>query len=85
MPTALRLTARVQAGHRIEIITPELAEGEDVDVFVVMPDAPKSVAPAATAGTLMEFLDSLPPGPRSAPTWEAVERNLQEERESWDR
>ena len=81
MQTALRLTTRVQAGHRLEINAPELPEGAEVDVFVVLPDTPR---PAAVP-SLMEFLDSLPPGPRSAPTWEQVERHLQEERASWER
>ncbi len=81
MQTALRLTARVQAGHKLEIIAPELIEGEAVEVFVVMPESPK---PATKASSLMEFLDLLPPGPRSAPTWEEIERNLQEDRDAWD-
>ncbi len=34
MQTALRLTARVQAGHRLEIVAPELPEGEEVTVLV---------------------------------------------------
>lgn len=38
MQTALRLTARVQAGHRLEIIAPELVEGEEVVVIVTSPD-----------------------------------------------
>ena len=38
MQTALRLTARVQADHKLEIIAPELTEVEEVDIFVVMPE-----------------------------------------------
>jgi Fe2+ transport system protein FeoA len=34
MQTALRLTARIQAGHKLEIVAPELAEGEEVTVVV---------------------------------------------------
>jgi hypothetical protein len=30
-------------------------------------------------------LDSLPPGPRSAPTWDEIERQFREERGAWDR
>ena len=35
--------------------------------------------------SVLEFLDSLPSGPRSAPTWDEVERRFQEERDAWDR
>jgi len=82
MQTALRVTTRVLPGHRLEIVAPELTDGDAVEVFVVM-DRPAETA--AQPLSLMEFLDSLPPGPRSAPTWEEIERNLQEDRDSWDR
>lgn len=44
MQTALRLTTRVQAGHKLEIIAPEITEGEEVDIVVTqaggaIPDA----------------------------------------------
>ncbi len=35
--------------------------------------------------SVLEFLDALPPGPRSAPTWDEIERRFQEERAAWDR
>ncbi len=41
MQTALRVSARVLPGRRLEIAAPELIEGEDVEVFVVMPETPK--------------------------------------------
>ena len=85
MQAALRVTTRVLPGHRVEIVAPELTDGEAVEVFVVMPNISYTVAPARSAPSLMEFLDSLPPGPQSAPTWEEIERNLQEDRDSWDR
>ncbi len=87
MQTALRITTRVLPGHRVEIVAPELTDGDAVEVFVVMPEAadvPES-EPAVPAQSLMEFLDTLPSGPRSAPTWEEIERTLQEERNAWDR
>lgn len=85
MQTALRVTTRVLPGHRVEIVAPELPDGEAVDVFVVMPAPVRSTEPVTRTTSLMEFLDALPPGPRSAPTWEEIERNLQEDRNSWDR
>jgi len=87
MQTALRITTRVLPGHRVEIVAPELTDGEAVEVFVVMPEAavPPERKPAVPAQSLMDFLDALPPGPRSAPTWEEIEHTLQEERNAWDR
>jgi hypothetical protein len=35
--------------------------------------------------SVLEFLDALPPGPRSAPSWDEIERQFQEERDAWDR
>jgi hypothetical protein len=84
MRTALRVTTRVLPGHRVEIVAPELTDGEAVEVFVVA-ERPVQAEAQATAPTLMEFLDSLPPGPRSAPTWEQIEQNFQRDRDSWDR
>ncbi len=77
---ALHTTARVQPGSRIEITAPELKEGQDVDVFLI----PRP-SESQTRGSVLEFLDSLPPGPRSAPTWDDIERQFQEERDSWGR
>jgi hypothetical protein len=80
--TALHLTTRVGPGHRIEITAPQLVEGATVEVFLIM------AAPAETQGprrSMMDFLETLPPGPRSAPTWEEFERQFDEERNSWDR
>ena len=89
MQTALRVTTRVLPGHRVEIVAPELPDGEAVDVFVVMPNT-AAVLPAAEPengqrGSIWQLIQSLPPGPRSASTWEEIERNLQEDRNSWDR
>jgi hypothetical protein len=78
--SALHTTARVQPGSRIEITAPGLKEGQDVDVFVI--PRPFDNRPRRS---ILEFLDSLPPGPRSAPTWNEIERQFQEERGAWDR
>ena len=59
--TALHTTARVQSGNKIEITAPELKEGQDVDVFLI--PRPSVSGPRRS---VLEFLDSLPPGPRSA-------------------
>jgi hypothetical protein len=80
LQNALHVTARVQSGNKIEISAPGLHEGQDVDVYLV----PR---PAATPSrpSVLEFLDSLPEGPRSAPTWDEVERQFQQQRDAWDR
>ncbi len=77
--TALHTTARVQSGNKVEITAPELKEGQDVDVFLI----PR---PPATHRhrSVLEFLDSLPAGPRNAPTWDEVESPFQEERDAWE-
>jgi len=77
---ALHATARVQPGNKIEITAPELKEGQDVDVFLIA--RPSQSHPGRS---VLEFLDSLPPGPRSAPTWDEIEGRIQEERNAWDR
>ena len=80
LQNALHITARVQSGNKIEITAPGLQEGQDVDVYLV-PRPSKT----PSRRSVLEFLDSLPSGPRSAPTWDEVERRFQEERDAWDR
>jgi len=74
--TALHTTARVQSGNKIEIAAPELKEGQDLDVFLI--PRPSVNQPRRS---VLEFLDSVPPGPRSAPTWDEFERRFQDGRD----
>jgi len=78
MQTALRLETTVLPGHRLEVTAPELPEGAKVEVIVVLPEKPETVS-------MLDFLESLPPGPRAFPTWEEYERHLREEKDSWER
>ena len=80
MQTALRLETTVLPGHRLEVSAPELPEGVKVEVIVILPQKPKP-----QFGSALEFLESLPPGPRAFSTWDEYERHLKEERDSWDR
>jgi hypothetical protein len=80
MQTALRMETTVLPGHRIEVIAPELPEGAKVEVTVVLPERPKP-----QFGSALDFLESLPPGPRAFKTWEEYEQHLREEKDSWDR
>ncbi len=84
MQTALKITTHILPGHRLEIVAPELAEGQPVEVFVVASEpAPAPKAEGRTS--IWELIQTLPPGPHSASTWEEIERNLQEDRDAWDR
>jgi len=80
--TAIRLTTRVLPGKRIQVTAPELAEGEDVELIVLRPEG--AAAPQEPQG-VWDWLQSLPPVQRTAKEWGEVEREFQEERESWDR
>lgn len=75
----LRLETTILPGHRLEVSSPELPEGAKVEVIVVLPSERK-----AHFNSALEFLDSLPPGPRAFKTWEQYEQHLQEDRDSWD-
>ncbi len=80
MQSALHITTKVLPGNKIEIIAPGLAEGTAVEVFLVLSE------PLEHGGrSVLEFLDSLPAGPRSSKTWTEIEQHIQEERNSWER
>jgi hypothetical protein len=80
MQTALRMEATILPGHRLEISAPELPEGVKVEVIVILPGKPE---PRFTS--TLEFLESLPPGPRAFKTWDEYEQHLREEKDSGDR
>jgi hypothetical protein len=80
MQAPLRIKTTVLPGHRIEITAPELPEGAKVEVIVALPATPKP-----QFGSALEFLESLPSGPRAFPTWEEYERHLREEKDAWER
>ena len=92
MQAAIKLTARVLPGHRIEIVAPELPEGKDVEVFVALPAALPDETILRAASTqektrpyvsILDFIDSLPPSTMTAEDWERREREIQEEKNSW--
>ncbi|HZP80324.1 MAG TPA: hypothetical protein VFB21_01680 [Chthonomonadaceae bacterium] len=86
MQAALKLKAPILPGKRIEFTAPELPESGEVELIVVLPEnaVPAPEEQAKPQG-VWDYIQSLPPGPRSAATWEEIERNFQEERNSWDR
>jgi len=80
MQTTLRLQTTVLPGHRLEVSAPELPEGAKVEVIVVLPKQPEP-----RRMSMLEFLETLPPGPLLFPTWEEYEQYLREEKDSWER
>ena len=79
MSTTLHMQTTILPGHRLEISDPVLPEGAKVAVTVVVPEELPQFASA------LEFLESLPAGPRAFKTWEEYERHLQEEKDAWER
>ena len=61
---------------------PEAAAGQVVEVTVTVPDPAPADKPAMG---IYDLIKSFPPGPRSAESWEEIERQFREERDSWDR
>lgn len=80
---SVKQIVRVMPGHRVEIVAPELTEGEEVEV-IVSPRTPRT-SRAPTALSVLSFIASLPDGPRAFATWDEYEQHLRQERESWDR
>jgi hypothetical protein len=78
MQPALHLTTKVLPGNKIEIEIPEGEIGDTVDVFVVLPEKPR-----AKTRSVMEIIEEVHSKrlPRSA---EDIDRQLREERDSWD-
>lgn len=85
MQSALKLRTTILPGHRIEITAPELPESEEVEIIVVLPEpaAPLLEKPRQFKD-VMEFLNSLTPVQRTPEEWAEVERQIQEEKNSWD-
>lgn len=84
MQAALKLTARVLPGKRIEVTAPELTEGEDVELIVLKPEPALTPEPTHYVSAL-DYLDSLPPSQLTIEDWERIEKEIQEEKNSWER
>ena len=86
MATALVYSTRILPDRRIEISAPELPEQGEVEIIVVLPKENANGNGKATEfPDVVAFLDSLPGVKRTATEWEAIEREFQEERDSWER
>jgi hypothetical protein len=86
MQAALRLKAQILPGKRVEFTAPELPERGEVELIVVFPDQEDPTdEPLRSFASAQEYLDSLPPLPRSAEEWAQVEREFATERDAWER
>ena len=81
MQSAIKLTTTVLPGNRVEIVAPELVEGEDVELIILKAEnGNKKQRQFASA---WEYIESLNPVERTAEEWEEIEREFYEERSSW--
>ena len=78
MENALHIKTSVPPDKRIEIPVPDFDAGTPIDVFLVA-----SQDPTPSNQSVLEYLESLPPGPRLSDSWEEIEESLRAERESW--
>lgn len=78
MQSALHVTTKVLPGNKIEVELPPGSEGEEVNVFIVLPQ------PKAKRGNVLEILEEAHRH-RIGMTAEQIDHYLREERESWDR
>jgi hypothetical protein len=79
MESALRISTNILPGKRIEITAPELPEEGRVDLIVLLPEQPPK-----TIG-ILDYIDAMPVRERSADYWAERDRELQADRDSWDR
>jgi len=79
MQTILHTETTVLPGNRVEVSAPQLPEGAKVEVTVALAEQPTQ-----ERVSLVDFLKTLPPGPRAFKTWEEYEEFLRKEKESWD-
>lgn len=78
MQSAIRITTKVLAGNKLEIQVPPGSVGEEVEVFVIIPEKPQS-----RRRKVLELLTEIRSRHVSR-TVEEIDRELEEERNSWD-
>ncbi len=78
MQTALHFKAQVLPGNKVEIHSPELSEGEPVDVFVILPEQKRS-----NRDSVLDLIESIR-SKHPFRTPEDIDKQLQGEREAWD-
>ncbi len=84
--TAIRMKTRVLPGKRIEVVAPELAEGDNVELILLKEqDTNADQQPGPRKQGVWDWIQSLPPSNRTPAEWAEIEREFREERDSWDR
>ena len=78
MQSALRITTKVLPGNKIEVQLPPGSEGEEVDVFIVLPEKSK-----AERRNVLKIIEEARKRHASR-TAEDIDRQLRVERDSWD-
>ncbi len=79
MQRALRMTALVQPGGKVEVTDADLPEGQSVEVIVLLP-SPSAVPRRSILDVLAEA-----PGHLAFQTADEVDAFLGEERDAWER
>lgn len=79
MQSAIRITTKVLPGNKVEIQLPSGSVGEEVEVFVILPEKPQ-----IGRRKVLEILEEIH-SRHTFRTIEEIDRKLQSERDSWDR
>ena len=106
MQTAIKINTRVLAGSRVEFTSPELVEGEYLELIVLKNANSEPARPyismldiaaklhkdrsaedsyALKTEGVWDWMQSLPPSTLTAEDWVRIEKEIQEEKDSWDR
>jgi hypothetical protein len=80
MQSAIYIKTKVLPGGKIELELPQATEGEDVDVFVIMP----STKPSQSRPSVIDILDEIHRRRPHGRSTEEIDRELQAERDAWD-
>jgi hypothetical protein len=78
MQPALRITTKVLPGNKIEIEIPQAEIGDSVDVFVILPEKKEPLR-----RSVLELIEEVR-SKHAFRTAEDIDKQLQEERNSWD-
>jgi hypothetical protein len=79
MQPALHITTQILPGNKIEIEIPEAGIGDTVDVFIVLPEKSQS-----NRRSVLEIIEQARSQQKHFRSSEDIDKQLQEERESWD-
>lgn len=83
MQAALKVRTTVLPGNRIEVADGALPVGDTVGVIIMPRRSEENGSDLATVGAL-DYVRSLTPVQRTAEEWAAIERELEDERDSWN-